>query len=186
MKTKMSLKHINRQNMLLISIVSLILGIIQVFAPVFFMDFIDYIVGVGFLVVGVYNIALHFKHSQNEAIPDSLGRGVILSLLGVYFLYNRGFVLGIMAMVFGIQIITNSVLGLQVSIEAKRKGFDKWIWLLILSLIDLILGVIVLFFPFSSTLVLIFYTGLFMMISAISNIVMLLINKLSGKNNDTN
>ncbi len=175
-------KQVNiKKNVLIFSLIALLLGIIQVFAPEFVLKVLDYLVGVCILILGIFNIILYKKNRIKNISTNNLSYGIILLVLGVYFLTHKGFVVGIMALVFGFYIMVNGIFGIQFSFESKNKGFEKWKVLLIMSIINFILGVIVLFLPIQSSLVLIFWNGIFMILSAVINLVVLIINKRSLK-----
>lgn len=59
----------------------------------------------------------------------------------------------------------------------KKEGASKWKVSLIFSLINIILGLVVLFYPFSTIQVLIVYDGIFMVIGAVLNLLSLIFNK---------
>ncbi len=170
-----------KKYILIFSLIAFVLGIIQVVSPEFVLKILDYLVGLCVLLLGLFNIILYLKNKNKNNSTNSLSYGIILLILGIYFLTKKGFVIEIMALVFGFYIMINGIFGIQFSFESRDKGFAKWKILLIASVLNFILGVIILFFPFKSALTLILWNGLFMILSALINLVVLVVNKRALK-----
>lgn len=174
---KRTVKENTQISIIVLSLITLVIGIIQVYSPDFVISVLDYIVGTGILVVGLFYILLYLRSRHQGIYSNNLALGIMLTMIGLYFLIHQGFALGIIALVFGLYIVANGVFGIQFSLDAKQKGFHKWIILLVFSIINILLGVAVLFFPFATSQILIFYSGIIMIVSALINIVVLFVSK---------
>ncbi len=168
---------VTRKSILLSSLILLVLGLILAIFPNNIMRFFDYIVGVALAVIGLINIAVYFKNRKIDNNILSLIFGVLIIALGVYFILTPGLVVKIASILFGLSIIFNGIVSLQLAMDAKKFNTGKWGIILLFAIINIIFGAILLFYPFASILILIMYTGIFMTISAIFNLLSLLIHK---------
>ncbi len=169
------------KSIMLASLITFLLGLIQAFFPEYVISFLDYVVGIGFLSFGVVGIMSYYKKIQMNIESNSLVIGIILCILGIYFLLNRGFLLSIIALIFGVFIMLVGIIGIQSAINLKQIGLEKWKFSLAFSSINAFLGIIIVFNPFRTTVMLIIYIGIFMMISSVLNIFSLLVNNKGMK-----
>ncbi len=175
MSNEVSSKKVTVKSLLITSIITLIFGLVQIIFPSLIIKFIGFIVGIGFIIIGVVSIIMYIM--SKEKLVSTLTRGVLFTLAGLYFSFHPDVALAILSLLLGIFIILNGVIGLQFSLEAKRLDAEKWKFSMIFAIIIILLGLFVLFFPFSTTKLLVIYNGVFMLISSILNIVSIFFNK---------
>ncbi len=160
------------KSVLLTSLITVLVGLIMVFFPVSVTNFLDYIVGGALILIGVFSIAIYIRYGSS-----SLAFGIIMILIGAYFLYDTGVVLKIAAFVFGLFILINGIFGFQFSLEAKKMDIPRWKFSMFFSVVNGVLGLIILINPFETTLILITYIGIFMIVSGVLNMFSLVINR---------
>ncbi len=175
MKQEVKSKKVTVRSLVITSVITFLFALAQIIFPSMIIKFIGFIVGTGFILIGVVSIIMYIM--SKEKLVSTLSRGVIFTLAGLYFTFNPDVALGILSLLLGIFIILNGVVGLQFSLEAKKLNADKWKISLIFALVIILLGLFILFFPFSTTKLLIIYNGVFMLISSVLNLVSLFFNK---------
>ncbi len=139
---------------LLAALIPLFLGLLQIAFPTQIIRIIGYVLGGAFLVVGALYIALYIKNpsmtysdgvtsTQVQMRPPykSLSLGMVLTVLGVYFLVRVNAALAIMAVVLGICMMLYGVFGLENALESRRNHINGWELALPLAIITTILGV---------------------------------------------
>ncbi len=168
-------KKVTAKTVVITSIVTLLFALAQIIFPSYVIGIIGLIAGFGLLIIGLANIFLYIKNADNAS--NGLAKGILLTIAGAYFIYNDGAALDILSLLLGIFIILNGVVGLQFSFDAKKSEADKWKISMIFSFVNIILGLFILFYPFSTIETLIVYNGIFMLISAVLNLLSLIFNK---------
>ncbi len=174
MNTQIS-KKMSQKTVVITSIVTLIFGLAQIIFPSYVIDIIGFLAGFGLLTIGLVSVLIYIKNKDNTS--NGLAKGIILAVAGAYFIFNSSAPLQILSLLLGLFIVLNGVLGLQFSLDAKKIGSEKWKISLIFSIVNMVLGLIILFFPFSTLEVLIVYNGIFMLVSAVLNLLSLIFNK---------
>ncbi len=168
-------EKISLKTVIITSIVTLLFGLVQAIFPSYVISIVGLLAGAGLLIIGLANIFLYIKNTKNTS--NGLAKGILLVIAGLYFIFKDTAALEILSLLLGIFIILNGVMGFQFSFDAKRLEADKWKISMIFALINIVLGLVILFFPFSTVEVLIIYNGIFMTISAILNLLSLIFNK---------
>lgn len=132
------------------------------------------ILAVAALVVGIVKIAesLSARKSQ-KPFHNTLAGGIALSALAVFMLSQPQIIVSFIYVIIGAALIIAGIGSMRSSADLKRFQEHKTFTLPALGTITLILGIVVLFNPFPTAKALIFTSGIFMLISGISDIVSL-------------
>lgn len=166
-----------KRNVVAMSLVSILFGILFLGFPGMVAAVIGYTTGAALLIKGIMDIYAYFKLKEESVYSSKFIIGVGLALLGAYILIRPGFVVSILPVFFGFAIIVNGLTTIRLGIDMKKKESAKWHWSVISGAIIVILGIIILFNPFATSLILFMYIGIFMIVSAILNIVHLVFVK---------
>ncbi len=167
------------------SIATAVIGIIFIIFPNSVIDLISYIVGGGLLFVGMLSVYSYFKHDDSKEYSFGFAIGVILAIFGIYLIVKTSFLLSILSVFFGFFIIINGIFELQFAIDSLRAKKNSWKIKLLIAIINIVLGIIILYNPFVATEKLIMYIGIFMVITAALNMIMILIGKKESKKINT-
>ena len=132
------------------------------------------VIAIAALVVGIIKIVEFFSAQKYEKpLSNSLTGGVVLCALAVFMLIQPQVIVSIIYVIIGVALIIDGIISIQSAIDLRHfQGSKDWI-LPLFGAVTLILGIIVLFNPFSSAEALILTSGIFMMIGGIGDLVAL-------------
>lgn len=143
---------------IILSFCELAVGILLLINPVGFTSSIIVFAGVALIVLGASEIIRYFKTDPLQAaLSQCLTRGSVELLLGIFFVFKSGIIIGAFALLtilYAIGILAMGIAKLQWTVDMIRLKADKW-WIPAISCaITIICAVIILFNPFASTAVL--------------------------------
>ena len=168
-------KYMNTQ--IVISVLYFILGIALMIIPDNSINTIGNIMAVSYIIFGIYLLILDYEGGF-LLIIDLLPAGILSLVSGVLILLNQGILLSLLSIIAGIWIILASSLNLKLSLYMKEVEGKSWMATIIITLISIISGIILLINPKLGIEALTPYIGLFIIVYAISNtIVMVLFKK---------
>lgn len=131
------------KNKLLSSIVFLLLGVLMLLAPVLSMKVIVYIVGGVLLAGALVRFIAYFVTKKEDRAPISLVLGVASAAIGLFFVLAPTTVTKILAIIFGVVLILNSLLDLVIAVRLPSSKALA----VVLALLGLALGVVIVINP---------------------------------------
>lgn len=167
------LTSLKRQSLAL-AVCNILIGIFFVAFPGTAASTIVRIIAVAALVAGVVQIVAFFSSSKYERpYGNLLTGGVILAALSVFMLIQPQTIVSILYVIIGAFLIIDGIISVQNAIDLRRfSGRINWA-LLVFGAVVLILGIIVLFNPFTSAKILTLTSGIFMLIGGIGDLIAL-------------
>lgn len=132
-------------------ILSIIVGITAVFIPTFFMRSLSLIIGLSVLLFGAAN--LYNGLSQIDVLIIGAAKitfSLICIVAGINFLVNPQTPYQIFAVGFGSWSVVNGILKLNVGLSLKKVE-ENYLSMIINGLINVIFGVLIVFFPLTIT-----------------------------------
>ena len=158
------------RNSILISALLIILSIFLIFTPSISLKVIVIAIGVIIAANGVLHTASYFSTPQDlKMFSFELAMGIISLIVGLVFIFNPDIVNTFISFIIGAWIILKSITSLQLAFNMKSST-DKWLITLILSIFTLILGIVMLFNPFASN-ILVSACGIVLLVCEIANII---------------
>ncbi len=157
-------------------VISFIIGLVFIVFHSKMISWVGYIVGVALIVVGIMDIIKYFSYRKKQIYTYKFTSGALTFLFGIYLMLNMDFMLSMLAVFFGFYIMIHGVLGAQFSIDAIVSKVGEWKITMAMSIVNIILALVILMYPFETTEVLIMYIGIFMVISSVVNIVSYILN----------
>jgi len=151
---------------ILTSIILLILGIILLIIPGSIVTTVIRIFGLIIIALGVLSIIGSSKNTNSNV---ELIYGILISILGLVFVSNPEVIASIIPFILGVWIVIRSLFKLQI-VASIRKTNPEYIKPLIINIITLILGIILMFNPFSGVKAFIRVIGIFMIFYALLDI----------------
>ena len=167
---------------LLSSIFLLLLGLLLFFKSSATLMGISYLVGGVLIAVGIIAIINFLRNSTKDIFVElNIVYGIVSIVAGLFLITVPEFIGSIIPIVVGIAIIISS--SFKVRQALILKNFEsKYFWpTLIMAIICLICGIVILFNPFTSAVVVTKIIGLFMIIYAILDIINSYILKKSSE-----
>lgn len=160
-----------RNTLALTAVVYVVLGLVMLLIPVVVSDFICYIIGALFLVIGVAGILSYIK-TRGTGFGSNLTLivSIIFAALGVYILCNPVSFASFIPLVVGIMLIVDSVNKLQSAFDLKKSGYKNWWQMLIVGFLIVSLGILLIFNPFETVELFIRVIGALLIFDGLSNL----------------
>lgn len=161
-----------KRSWIMTSIILGAVGLVMIMCPVRYMGMLISGAGYALLVTAVVMI-LEFLSSKKVLINYVLLTGAILiGLLGMLVLIDRGDVLPMMSLLFGLGLIIEGLSDLfNAFMYTRRAGKSAWRILAVLSLLTILVGLILLMYRWHSPVVLKRVIGGMMLFSSLINII---------------
>lgn len=159
------------RDLILISAVMIVMGLICVLFPGHASNAICYVVGAALCVWGVLRTVVYF--AADRALPFSsfsFVQGVVLLVAGVAVLLRPEFLKTFLVYLFGVMLIADGVLKLQYSMDLLRLKAHWWWTVFVLTLLSITAGVIALINPFETVNVLMIYSGICLIVDGLFDI----------------
>ena len=157
---------------LLSSIFLLLLGLLLFFKSSETLVGISYLIGGILIALGVIAIISFLRNKTRDVFVQlNIVYGVVSIVAGIFLVTVPEFIGSIIPIVVGIAVIISSSFKVQQALVLKNLDNRYFLPSLIMAILCLICGVVVLFNPFTSALVLTQIIGLFMIIYAILDII---------------
>ena len=117
---------------IVLSVLYCVLGILLFALPDLSLTAIGIILGIGMIVFGIVKIIGYFsKDLYRLAFQYDLAFGILLIALGIVTLARPGGAMSFLCIVFGIPVLADGLFKIQISLDAKRFGIEKW-WVVLL------------------------------------------------------
>lgn len=158
------------------SVLAFIIGLIMVVFPKISIETIGMIVAAYIIAQGIVLIYLDIKATKYYIPFDGLLIGIISILMGIVLVCKPGILSVVFAFVVGIWMILSSINNIKISIKLCKTKLP-WIQILLLGILDLIVGLIMIFNPFEATISLTLFAGIMLMIYSVINIIDMIVIK---------
>ncbi len=166
---------------LLSSIFLLLLGLLLFFKSSATLIGISYIIGALLIALGVLAILNYIKSSYKDIfVKLNIIYGIVSIVAGIFLITVPEFIGSIIPVVVGIVVIISSSLKIQQALILQKNSNKYFIPSLTIAIICLVCGVIILFNPFTSAVVITQLIGLIMITYAILDIINTILLKKSG------
>ena len=157
---------------LVTSIILLVIGLLLFFKSQEAIIGLSYIIGTILVVLGIVAIIMFFKESSEDIKNDlNIVYGIVSLILGILVIVNPNAIAKLIPFIVGIIILINSAIKITYALEAKEDGNDIWKSSLIMALISLLCGIIILFNPFETSVVVFKIIGAFTIIYSVLDII---------------
>lgn len=166
---------------IVLSILTFIVGLIMSFFPVESIATIGIIAAIYIIAHGCVLIYLDFKADEYHIPVDGIFSGIISILMGLILLFYPIETQALFTMVVGIWIILSSINIIKTASKLSKTKLP-WGRMLALGILDLILGILVVFNPFGSMISITLFAGIVIMVHSVINIVDMIIIKKDVKN----
>lgn len=158
-------------NMIFLSSVYLILGIVLLIWPDVVLGGICMLIGCLIAGTGIVQLARFFLVRERLFFaPLTLIGGLICLGLGLFLLLRSDVILTALPIVFGLFIVFDSVVRIQNALELRRCGYNTWKGILASGAVSVILGLVMLFNPFGTVQALVMAIGIILIVEGILNL----------------
>ena len=133
---------------ILTSLVLAIIGIVMIYNPQTTMQFISTILGIFFIVMGIIKLINYFVTKGNSSLfTNDIAWGIISIIIGLVVIVYSSTIENIFRIMIGIWIIYSGFTRLNLSFKLKSVSQKVWTFVLILSVLMIIGGLYVTFYP---------------------------------------
>lgn len=130
------------------SLVLAIIGIVMIYNPQTTMQFISTILGIFFIVMGIIKLINYFVTKGNSSLfTNDIAWGIISIIIGLVVIVYSSTIENIFRIMIGIWIIYSGFTRLNLSFKLKSVSQKVWTFVLILSILMIIGGLYVTFYP---------------------------------------
>ncbi|MCH3960721.1 MAG: DUF308 domain-containing protein [Solobacterium sp.] len=125
----------------------IIVGVLMIIYPNVSASVVAYIIGIGFAVFGVVNIAAYFMLDiQDTLYRNDFVIGLMALIFGIAVILKQDMIANLIPLILGLIIMSSGFAKLQRAIISKRIGYSDSRIYIILALISIIFGIVVMFF----------------------------------------
>lgn len=154
------------------AIVSMVFGIALIIFPGQISSAICYVFGGLLVLLGIVLVVKFFTlRSVSSLFSVTLVAGIILAALGAFLIFYKDVAISAIPFIFGIFIGLDAIVSFQRSIILARSKFSKWWVTMLLAVLSLILGVVLVFNPFSAAIVMIRFMGVALVFNGIMDLI---------------
>ena len=134
------------------SIIMIAIGVLLIMCPVRYMGMVVSALGY-LLLVGATVMALDFLSSKKALINYvSLTIALIIALLGLFVMVNRGDVLPMLSLIFGLVMVVTGIYDFfNAFVYTRRAGQTAWGLLAVLAVLTIVFGIVLLINPWWET-----------------------------------
>lgn len=133
---------------ILTSLVLAVIGIVMIYNPQTTMQFISTILGIFFIVMGIIKLINYFVTKGNSSLfTNDIAWGIISIIIGLVVIVYSSTIENIFRIMIGIWIIYSGFTRLNLSFKLRSVSQKVWTFVLILSVLMIIGGLYVTFYP---------------------------------------
>lgn len=152
---------------ILFFIAEVAIGVLLLIDPHIFTNTISYILGGVLLAFGLLNLIAYFRAEQ---VFGYLLKTVVMCAAGIFIITRPSFIFNVLAVIFGLYLLTDGISSLRGALVMKSYGADKWAGSLIMAILTIVLGIVLIVNPLASTEIAITALGIALVASGIFSI----------------
>lgn len=174
-----------KQNYFVNAVIMVVLGLVLVIWPHILGVMLCYLLGGALILMGVIQLVVFLRGERFGFYNKfSMFMGIVLVLLGIWICTQPRIVLSIIPVVVGIIVVLHGLMDLQYTLDIRRTGNTKWWIALIAAIITLVVGLLLVFNPFTAYEVTMILLGIAMLYDGGSDLLLLVFAHLAQKDTD--
>ena len=143
--------------------------------PEFSVSLLCWVGGILLILFGIVKITGYFsKDLYRLAFQFDLAFGILLIILGIIFILRANTMVHIICIPLGICILTDALLKIQISIDAKVFGIHQWWMILSAAIVTSIIGFLLIFRSYESAQMIMILLGVSLLAEGILNLITIL------------
>ena len=167
-------KYIKKCEMysMIISILMIVLSLCLIFKPVKSIETFVLLFSIIMLVNGVIGVVTYFTIESDERLFSfDLLSGITNIIAGVLVFIYRSSLVEVFPIMLGIYVIVSNLLKMQISINLSTIPESNWVLLVIMSILNMIIGILLITNPFESIITITTLCGIFLLVSEVISLV---------------
>ena len=154
-----------------ISVIMLVLGLVLLIWPKMSLSVLCCLIGVMLVIGGAVKLVGYFsKDLYRLAFQFDLALGIFVSVIGIILILHPYWIMSFFPIVIGIFIMVDGVFKIQTSVDAQRFGLTNWWLILTGGILCIVLGILLVFDPFSSATALVAIMGVSLIVDGLQNL----------------
>lgn len=146
-------------------------GALLLFKPDLSLTLFSVMIGVAMMIFGVFKIIGYLSRDLYRlAFQYDLAFGVLLVVLGILMVIQPQFITRTLFIAVGIYFMTDGLLKVQISLDAKSFGIRQWWLILAIAVLSVAAGLIMVFRPADSARLFTVFFGISLIMDGILNL----------------
>lgn len=167
----MKLDKIARYSFLGMAALMIILGAVALLWPAMPLDALSILFGVLMLISAIVRIVNGIKpRVQHLSNRYDIGHGVFQLFVAYLLIGHSAVMAGILSVIAGFVLLMSGIMKMQAGYEMRIQGGKKWIFFLLLAIVNMVFGVILVVSPYGAELIGA-YIGAGLILEGIENLV---------------
>ena len=129
------------------AVVELVLGIFMIIYRDMTTNVLFIVIGALMVCYGVFDLIAFVTNNRPYSFRRGLTSGVLITIIGVAFIVQAQELRNLVAIIIGALILIESIVNCRRSFIIKHFGAEKWYFLLILSLLIMVFGILICIYP---------------------------------------
>ena len=174
-----------KHNYFVNAVIMVLLGLVLVIWPHILGVLLCYLLGGALIVMGVFQL-ISFLRGERLGFYNKfvMMMGIVLVLLGIWICTQPHIVLSIIPVVVGIIVLIHGLMDIQYTLDIKKAGSTKWWIALIAAILTLVVGLLLVFNPFTAYEITMVLLGIAMLYDGESDLALLLFSYLAQRDTD--
>ncbi len=148
------------------SLFMLVVGVLLIVYPASMINVILWIFAIGVLADGIVHVAFYISMDADLRIfSNDLLEGILALFAGILIVCNMHAFAMILPIAIGFWIIMKSLIKFQLSFSLQSIVSFSWVYLLLVSLLSLMLGILIIVQPFNALLAITVASGIVLIVS---------------------
>jgi uncharacterized membrane protein HdeD (DUF308 family) len=153
-------------------VLAIIFGLVALFAPIATAIALAIVIGVFAIVTGVFDIIEAIRHRGSSSMVLRIVLGAVSILFGILVLVWPGISLAILVIMVGVWAIITGILQIMSSVRHRAVPDSGWVWGIIGGALSILFGVVVLIWPGTGLVAIIWIIGIWAVVWGIILIVL--------------
>lgn len=166
-------------------VLGILFGLIALFAPIATALVLAIVIGIYAIIDGVFDIVEAIRHRGSSSMVFRIVLGVVSILFGIVVLIWPGMSLGILVIMVGIWAIIIGVLQIVSSVGHRAVPNSGWVWGIVGGALAILFGVLVLVWPGTGLVTIIWIIGIWAIVWGIVLIVLGVQLRKAARSNET-
>ena len=161
---------------IMISILLCVLGIVLIAVPDFSVTLLCRLGGGIMMLFGLVKVIGYCsKDLYSLAFQFDLAFGILLMALGIILIIRADAMVNLICIVMGICVLADALLKIQISIDSKTFGIQKWWLILAMAILTGVAGFLLVFRPSESIQIIMILFGIALITEGVLNLITILI-----------
>jgi len=140
---------------ILISVLYIVLGIVCIVIPETMVRTLGYLIGALLIIAGAVSMICYLlREAHQNYYRNDFVYGLVSIAIGIIVLYKVDWLIELVPVILGVLVLASGCSKLQDVIDMKRMEYGNWAAMLFLAVINVIFGVVLIFNPFETAVVL--------------------------------